>query len=105
MFRHIIALALFGCLGLLAGIVFHELTHAAILTHYGCSYSFGFEGYRPYTYAGEQCIHRLSSAQYQRLVLVQDVVEAAGYQLIPLYGLGSMVFGLQLIGTGGDGDA
>lgn len=94
--RSVPRMIIFGIAALLAGIIVHELTHVFFIHHYGCEATFGVDWHRIYIEPSGDCMSTLSETERDRLHDSQHMVEAIGYQLLPLYFIGGMCFELIL---------
>jgi hypothetical protein len=81
------------------GVFNHELTHGAIYHDYGCenvSYNWILtEDSSNLAEATATC--SIPTEKMNRLKLVQDNVEASGYQIGPLYSIAGLIFGFLIL--------
>lgn len=80
-----------GLLAVLVAIYLHELTHLHLFAQYGCEASIRWLVPTTSSVAlvqpAEDCWRSLTATQRSNLRAAQLMVEAVGYQVVPLYGL------------------
>lgn len=82
-----------GIIFLTVFVVFHELTHIFFLDNYGCDWYLTVDADAIRINAYDSCRQSLTDAEWNRLVIAQDMVEAVGYQLQPLVVLWGVYIG------------